>query len=125
VDAARLPFGTDLQTPDGSAVHVWGAGQETMRGWAYNLTVAERHTYYVGAGSSNVLVHNTNGCGSFDDFAAAGDDIPGFKQPGRPGGMSGAQLDFIAMNVGDEVWDYSKTGMPFIRGVDSTGSTIV
>jgi hypothetical protein len=59
--AAALPVGDTLHTPSGAAVPVADvrtfAGLHHMR----NLTVAEIHTYYVLAGTTPVLVHNSCG----------------------------------------------------------------
>ncbi|WP_084261552.1 polymorphic toxin-type HINT domain-containing protein [Micromonospora rifamycinica] len=64
--ADELDPGDGLATPSGSSVavsrFVLGA---TRAGMAYNLTVNGIHTYYVLAGTTPVLVHNTGpGCGS-------------------------------------------------------------
>ncbi|MEU7825493.1 polymorphic toxin-type HINT domain-containing protein [Catellatospora sp. NPDC049133] len=60
-EAADLRFGDDLRTADGVTATVLDVrnrvGQELM----YNLTVADIHTYYVLAGETPVLVHNTGG----------------------------------------------------------------
>ncbi|MFC8708831.1 polymorphic toxin-type HINT domain-containing protein [Streptomyces sp. NPDC057197] len=66
VDTADLAVGDNLNTVD--ARHVKVAAVRHVKGAAdmYNLTVANLHTYYVLAGSTPVLVHNTNspiGCG--------------------------------------------------------------
>ncbi|GGT30330.1 MULTISPECIES: polymorphic toxin-type HINT domain-containing protein [Streptomyces] len=60
-DAADLNSGDTLRTSDGAAVAIekvvhW----KELRG-AYNLTVNGLHTYYVLAGATPVLVHNSNG----------------------------------------------------------------
>ncbi len=64
--AEALDPGDLLLTATGSHVTVTGLvpGSE-KRGTAYNLTVDDIHTYYVLAGNTPVLVHNTNpgGCG--------------------------------------------------------------
>jgi RHS repeat-associated protein len=57
--AAALSVGDALHAPSGAAVPV--ADVRTFPGLRYmrNLTVAEIHTYYVLAGATPVLVHNT------------------------------------------------------------------
>ncbi|MFJ9828924.1 polymorphic toxin-type HINT domain-containing protein [Streptomyces sp. NPDC101160] len=60
IDAGQLKPGMTLRTDVGttvtvSAVRIYEAKQDT-----YNLTVADLHTYYVLAGSTSVLVHNTS-----------------------------------------------------------------
>ncbi len=62
VDAAELLTGELLRAFDSTVasvveVHSY-AGTEIM----HDLTVADLHTYYVLAGNTPVLVHNTNGC---------------------------------------------------------------
>ncbi|MBQ1010712.1 RHS repeat protein [Micromonospora sp. M51] len=60
--AAELDRGDVLRTATGEGVAVDGPALEWVgRGQAYNLTVADLHTYYVLAGKTPVLVHNT-GC---------------------------------------------------------------
>lgn len=61
LDAGDLKPGTTLRTNDDTPVtvrtaHPYSAVQDT-----YNLTVASLHTYYVLAGDTPVLVHNSNG----------------------------------------------------------------
>ncbi|MBB4929672.1 Flp pilus assembly pilin Flp [Lipingzhangella halophila] len=68
-EAGALAPGDELRTPDGGTVTVFGSGDFTQRQTVHNLTVAETHSYYVGAddGGGYVLVHNQNqnpgGCG--------------------------------------------------------------
>lgn len=62
LDAGDLKPGMTLRTDVGTtvsvrAVHTYEAQQDT-----HNLTVADLHTYYVLAGKTPVLVHNSNGC---------------------------------------------------------------
>jgi hypothetical protein len=67
-EAQALTPGDQLLTPDGTTTRVGlGLDWSTARlDKAYNLTVADVHTYYVLAGDTPVLVHNTGpvpGCG--------------------------------------------------------------
>ncbi|MEV1172526.1 LamG-like jellyroll fold domain-containing protein [Nonomuraea sp. NPDC049784] len=62
IDATYLRPGDWLQTSTGTwtkvqAVNRWFATQQV-----YNLTVAETHTYYVGVGDADTLVHNAGPC---------------------------------------------------------------
>ncbi|WP_239163583.1 polymorphic toxin-type HINT domain-containing protein [Paractinoplanes rishiriensis] len=67
--ADELQNGDLLRTATGAQARVDGFLDKTHRvAPAYNLTVDDLHTYYVMAGTTPVLVHNTNGCGT----AAAG-----------------------------------------------------
>ncbi|MGC5332888.1 polymorphic toxin-type HINT domain-containing protein [Micromonospora sp. DT62] len=52
-----------LLTPSGKSVQTQGLSKGSVFvGPAYNLTVDRTHTYYVLAGNTPVLVHNTGGC---------------------------------------------------------------
>ncbi|WP_246094957.1 ricin-type beta-trefoil lectin domain protein [Streptomyces roseicoloratus] len=61
VDATDLQPGDWLQTSVGTYVQVAAIERSTVRnGVVYNLTVSNLHTYYVLAGQTPVLVHNSN-----------------------------------------------------------------
>lgn len=60
VGARSLTAGMELRTPNGSTVTVVGNRAYTKRARTYNLTVEDLHTYYVLAGQTPVLVHNSN-----------------------------------------------------------------
>jgi hypothetical protein len=65
VDAGDLKPGMSLLTDDGDTVIVTANHAYTKRARTYNFTVADLHTYYVLAGETPVLVHNSNGpCGT-------------------------------------------------------------
>ncbi|MET8831730.1 polymorphic toxin-type HINT domain-containing protein [Streptomyces sp. NPDC004610] len=65
IEAADLTAGMTLRTDDGTTVIVTGNRGYTKRATTYNLTVDDLHTYYVLAGETPVLVHNSGpGCGS-------------------------------------------------------------
>ncbi|PYC69537.1 hypothetical protein C7C46_27970 [Streptomyces tateyamensis] len=59
-DAAALTTGDTLQTADGRTVRITGTRHWTTLQAAYNLTVSNVHTYYVLAGATPVLVHNSD-----------------------------------------------------------------
>jgi hypothetical protein len=62
--AARLTPGDALNTPTAHHVHVASLHARPGAADMYNLTVDQLHTYYVLAGTTPVLVHNTGpGCG--------------------------------------------------------------
>ncbi|WP_149179333.1 polymorphic toxin-type HINT domain-containing protein [Streptomyces sp. TRM49041] len=61
--AGELTAGTVLLSADGSAVEVTANRSFTQHARTYNLSVDSLHTYYVLAGSTPVLVHNSN-CGT-------------------------------------------------------------
>ena len=49
-----------LRTDDGATVIVTATRQYAQHARTYNLTVDDLHTYYVLAGETPVLVHNSN-----------------------------------------------------------------
>lgn len=61
VNAADLTPGTTLSTPDGTTAKITNNRPYTDHVRTYNFTVAKLHTYYVLAGATPVLVHNTCG----------------------------------------------------------------
>ena len=59
VTAGDLHVGDALTTLDGGTAIIAATASRVETGWAYNLTIADTHTYYVG--ETPVLVHNCNG----------------------------------------------------------------
>ncbi|MFE7635882.1 polymorphic toxin-type HINT domain-containing protein, partial [Kitasatospora sp. NPDC057518] len=128
VDAVDLQTGDELRAPDGQPQRI-----EDVRHWntlqpAYNLAVDELHTYYVVAGTTPVLVHNTDPtCGLFPN------KMPGTlekeladaeKLGAGPTSVGSAKFD-AAINSGDGriKWavleDGSLVVMPkFVSGVE-------
>ncbi|MFE5627097.1 ricin-type beta-trefoil lectin domain protein [Streptomyces virginiae] len=84
-DAEDLKSGETLRTDEGAsvaiaAVRVYEAFDET-----YNLTVADLHTYYVLAGETPVLVHNSN-CGHVGVSLSGARQVSGrFPETAGPG----------------------------------------
>ncbi|MFJ6518378.1 polymorphic toxin-type HINT domain-containing protein [Streptomyces filamentosus] len=67
VEARNLKPGMTLLTDEGATVLVIGSRAFTLHARTYNLTVDDLHTYYVLAGQTPILVHNSN-CGvTIDD----------------------------------------------------------
>jgi RHS repeat-associated protein len=60
IDAANLRHGQWLKTSDGHLVQVAGTAAHNQHAQVYNLTVDSGHTYYVIAGDTPILVHNSN-----------------------------------------------------------------
>lgn len=90
--ASELQAGMALLADDGTAVIVTGNHAFTKRATTYNLTVDDLHTYYVLAGETPVLVHNSNGCptgrlsdplprGMNNKIASAYDDVRAGRIP--------------------------------------------
>ncbi|MFE9776426.1 polymorphic toxin-type HINT domain-containing protein [Streptomyces sp. NPDC005931] len=78
MEASDLTAGMTLLTDDGDTVIVTANKPFTKHARTYNLTVADLHTYYVLAGATPVLVHNSN---------CAPGTLPGtrFDVPEQPG----------------------------------------
>ncbi|WP_308440453.1 polymorphic toxin-type HINT domain-containing protein [Catellatospora citrea] len=101
--AEALDVGDKLRTPDGKTATVYGLRPATRHiAAAYNLTVAELHTYYVIAGDTPVLVHNDDDVIYYrgirpdsDDhpFYARDNDIPVDKKTGFVKEGLGLSLD--------------------------------
>ena len=96
IDAADLVVGDVVSTADGgtgivSTVTVSGGVFEGDT-WAYNLTIADTHTYYVG--DEPVLVHNTTCRLSYERVLDGGSRVRTygpFKAARTPGEMAGAR----------------------------------
>ncbi|MEC4016557.1 polymorphic toxin-type HINT domain-containing protein [Streptomyces sp. H27-D2] len=75
-EAGDIRPGATLRTPSGVTLPVLAVGHYTERQRTYDLSVEGIHTYYVGVGGENALVHN---CDAVDkDF----DTLPDGKQAG-------------------------------------------
>ncbi|WP_256984888.1 polymorphic toxin-type HINT domain-containing protein [Streptomyces sp. 2R] len=73
-DATDLAPAKWLQTESGARAQIANVHRWTQEAAVYNLTISNLHTYYVLAGQTPVLVHNSNGlCG------------PGFRSPSEAG----------------------------------------
>ncbi|WP_189052890.1 polymorphic toxin-type HINT domain-containing protein [Longimycelium tulufanense] len=68
VDAKDLKTGEHLRTRNGQQAVVTGTNARTAATTVYNLDVEDLHTYYVLAGTTPILVHNTGG-GCLDHIA--------------------------------------------------------
>jgi RHS repeat-associated protein len=60
IEAGQLRPGMTLLSDDGSSVSVQKNHAYSQRARTYNLTINDLHTYYVLAGETPVLVHNSN-----------------------------------------------------------------
>nr|WSS66327.1 polymorphic toxin-type HINT domain-containing protein [Streptomyces sp. NBC_01177] len=93
VDAGDLKPSQLLQTSTGTWVQITAVHAHHETTTVYNLTVDDLHTYFVVAGGSTALVHNSAGgqCGP--------SDLPDFLDPGsggisrpRPGGAAADEV---------------------------------
>ncbi|MFF6774680.1 polymorphic toxin-type HINT domain-containing protein [Streptomyces sp. NPDC012637] len=87
IEAGNLQAGMTLRTESGSLVTVTGNRPFSKPARTYNLTVDGLHTYYVLAGATPVLVHNSN-CGIGRELI--GDErsdhiLDGHRYPGAAG----------------------------------------
>lgn len=63
INAGDLRPAAHLRTPNGTTVQVESTRHFVKQQRTHDLTVSGIHTYYVLAGATPVLVHNSNGCG--------------------------------------------------------------
>jgi hypothetical protein len=61
-NAGDLRVGDELHTPNGASVVVTAVRDQQGKQRTFDLTVSRVHTYYVLAGQTPVLVHNSGGC---------------------------------------------------------------
>jgi hypothetical protein len=113
VDAQYLKVGDELQTTTGRAevasIRLYHADTTT-----YDLTIGELHTYYVVAGDTPVLVHNSNGGGMPYDACPVSYSVNGLRHGAY--GEGETELDLIAggyTNVTREVTFTNRNGNPF------------
>ena len=101
-NAADLNPGDHLRQPNGVTVTITHVRDYVAHIITYNLTVAQLHTYYVLAGNTPVLVHNTSGCGPRFEVGSDGTatDLT------NPGGRVGVpKLDGGTLQqVGGKIW---------------------
>ncbi|WP_433832294.1 polymorphic toxin-type HINT domain-containing protein [Actinoplanes sp. CA-015351] len=86
VTAGKLQDGHLLRTSAGTWVQIAASDRDRTTATVHNLTVAGTHTFYVLAGNTPVLVHNTGGC-----------PISGFKT-----GISADEVDDINRSFGGD-----------------------
>ncbi|MEV0776282.1 Hint domain-containing protein, partial [Streptomyces sp. NPDC050428] len=65
-DAGDIRPGATFRTPAGGALQVLDADRYTKRQTTYDLSVEGIHTYYVGVGAQEALVHNNDPCDNPD-----------------------------------------------------------
>ncbi|MER6194922.1 polymorphic toxin-type HINT domain-containing protein [Streptomyces cyaneofuscatus] len=82
-DATDLAPGQQLETNTGARAQITGVDRWTRKASVYNLTISNLHTYYVLAGETPVLVHNSSLCGT---AALEGGDWKHILDRHRPGG---------------------------------------
>ncbi|MEU5825859.1 polymorphic toxin-type HINT domain-containing protein [Streptomyces sp. NPDC047803] len=73
VETGDLTPGMTLRTETGATVEIAGNKFFTKRTKTYNFTVEELHTYYVFAGATPILVHNS--CGEYSQMYEGGGGV--------------------------------------------------
>ncbi|GAA2887640.1 polymorphic toxin-type HINT domain-containing protein [Nonomuraea rubra] len=106
VDAEKLGPGMWLRTSAGTLVQVKAIKQWTAQQRVHNLTVADLHTYYVLAGKTAILVHNS----PFNPFCNTKKPIFG---PRPDGGQSSVYI--IVNPATGNIWKYGKSNNPVGR----------
>ncbi|MEY9862015.1 RHS repeat-associated protein [Catenulispora sp. GAS73] len=115
VDASQLKPGDHLQSTNAASVAVVSVRNYASSMVTYDLTIDGLHAYYVVAGDTPVLVHNTSGCGPID----LGNGL--FQHPdgsirdalGHFAGSNGVRVGAAAEA---QVWDsLERQGMNVIR----------
>jgi RHS repeat-associated protein len=116
VNAADLKAGDQLREPDGTVLTITAVRSYHRQSVTYNLTVDRLHTYYVVAGGTPILVHNTDGEGCKVDLGNGT-----FLHPdgsirdvnGHYAGTTGVQP---GANNEETVWDHLQTeGVTVVR----------
>ncbi|MFD7442904.1 polymorphic toxin-type HINT domain-containing protein [Streptomyces sp. NPDC059909] len=62
VKAGEIRTGAAFLTPSGGTLQVTGVERYSLRQTTFDLTIEGIHTYYVGVGGQNALVHNNDPC---------------------------------------------------------------
>ncbi|MGW3647008.1 polymorphic toxin-type HINT domain-containing protein [Streptomyces sp. NPDC000878] len=102
VKAGNLTQGMTLLTDDGGTVIVTGNRAYTQHATTYNLTVDDLHTYYVLAGDTPVLVHNSDGLCGVGNFR--GGDTFYHSMPTDKGDvemLAGVKIDGTKLHLSD------------------------
>jgi len=134
IDSIDLRTGELLTTANGSKVKIATIHRWTALTNVHNLTVADLHTYYVLAGSTPVLVHNS-ACGPAQEKAYStlehidqyGTHPPGFKggrtfkNLGRNGEEKLPEFDSAGNPITYQEWDVN----PYVKGVNRGAERLV
>ena len=109
VAAGRLTKGTTLLTADGTTATVTENRSFSNRARTYNLTIDDLHTYYVLAGETPVLVHNSNCTGTvWDDIEATQPNYGGSDIPRSFVMNTGGSKVWVHPNATEHVAEYAR-----------------
>jgi hypothetical protein len=142
IDAVDLRMGDALRTPVGTAIQVGAVSHWKGLQPAFDLTVANLHTYYVSSSSADILVHNTDAAcppwvqkifGWLTPYNRLGDKTHGALRDPSTGnpfpGVDGKYDNILSGQTGDELYhmanDYLRTSNSPIYGGKSPKATFV
>ncbi|MBS2545293.1 hypothetical protein KGQ19_00275 [Catenulispora sp. NL8] len=98
VSAAQLKPGDRLQTDDAETVTVLVVRNYTSSMVTYDLTIDGLHTYYVVAGATPVLVHNSSSCFNSAEVGAGLPEYAGGATSGTGVAADGTSYDLVSGN---------------------------
>ncbi|WP_248001717.1 polymorphic toxin-type HINT domain-containing protein [Streptomyces sp. RPA4-5] len=118
INAGDLRPGTELRTPQGTTAKITTVRHFSKQQQTHDLTIAGTHTYYVLAGQTPVLVHNSNGwCGpGFRTASEAGISPNDAKRIQNAADKAGQPIVVVGSRAGNgnlnptSDWDYILTG---------------
>ncbi|MFJ2099371.1 polymorphic toxin-type HINT domain-containing protein [Streptomyces anulatus] len=121
IAAGDLAAGMTLLTDEGDTVIVTGNEEFTENARTYNLTIEDIHTFYVFAGETSILVHNSE-CPTADEkaHARASENAARSANPGGSKGQEGATGGVLWIR-GHPLFDLS-SGHPFKGFVPPAGA---
>ncbi|MDX2602880.1 polymorphic toxin-type HINT domain-containing protein [Streptomyces caniscabiei] len=107
-DATELTAGERLRTSTGALVEITAIDRWTQAATVHNLTVADFHTYYVLAGVTPVLVHNSTACGPAQSVHNLKEVVA--PKPLKPAQVEKAWSDFLGPGPYTNI--HPRTGQP-------------
>jgi RHS repeat-associated protein len=128
IEAGDLTAGMALLTDEGDTVVVTGNRAYTAHARTYNLTVDDLHTYYVLAGTTPVLVHNSSWCTDAERIEDASDIANGHAGTKHASDFPGLSPEDLGKHTRGVMQDPARAkdlgrGRKAYQGKD--GSTIV
>jgi RHS repeat-associated protein len=123
--ASDLAVGDQLLSSDGSAVTVENRVRVNGHGSMFDLTVSTDHTFYVGAGSESVLVHNQT-CDLYHgtDIRSAANIARNGISAARANALGGGDVFWVSADV-EAAWIFAEVnpagGAPGVVGINLQG----
>lgn len=109
VEAGELQPGTWLRTSSGTWVQVQALNHRTASDQpVHNLTVEGLHTYYVGAGNQEVLVHNDCEGTVWENIEQTQDAYPGTELPRSFKLEAGSERVWVHANATKHIEEYTR-----------------